>query len=92
MGEANSEGLIAVILAPACVRVREGGAKIDKVEVDRGCFACMLGGADGRTLYITAAEWRGFENMVGDARTGQLLGVVAPAPGAGWPSYASGTR
>ncbi|WP_245432982.1 hypothetical protein [Mesorhizobium sp. WSM3866] len=52
----------------------------------------MLGGADGRTLYITAAEWRGFENMVGDARTGQVLGVVAPAPGAGWPSYASGTR
>ncbi|PBB98188.1 SMP-30/gluconolactonase/LRE family protein [Mesorhizobium sp. WSM3862] len=75
-----------------CVRVREGGAKIDKVEVDRGCFACMLGGADGRTLFITAAEWRGFENMVGDARTGQVLGVVAPAPGAGWPSYASGTR
>lgn len=52
----------------------------------------MLGGADGRTLFITAAEWRGFENMVGDARTGQLLGVAAPAPGAGWPSYTSGTR
>jgi len=75
-----------------CVRVREGGAKIDKVEVDRGCFACMLGGADGRTLFIAAAEWRGFEHMVSDARTGQVLSVAVPAPGAGWPSYNSGTR
>ncbi|MEW6635132.1 MAG: SMP-30/gluconolactonase/LRE family protein [Pseudomonadota bacterium] len=75
-----------------CVRVREGGVKIDKVEVDRGCFACMLGGADGKTLFIAAAEWRGFEHMVSDARTGQVLSVAVPAPGAGWPSYSSGTR
>lgn len=75
-----------------CVRVREGGAKIDVVEVDRGCFACMLGGADGRTLFILAAEWRGFENMVGDARTGQVLSIAVSAPGAGWPAYNSGTR
>ncbi|WP_192256522.1 SMP-30/gluconolactonase/LRE family protein [Mesorhizobium silamurunense] len=75
-----------------CVRVHEGGAKIGRVEVDRGCFACMLGGAEGRTLFIAAAEWRGFEHMVSDARTGQVLGVAASAPGAGWPSYNSGTR
>jgi sugar lactone lactonase YvrE len=75
-----------------CVRVREGGVKLDRVEVDRGCFACMLGGAGGRTLFIAAAEWRGFEHMVSDARTGQVLGVAASAPGAGWPSYNSGTR
>ncbi|MGX8008680.1 SMP-30/gluconolactonase/LRE family protein [Mesorhizobium sp. ORM8.1] len=75
-----------------CVRVREGGAKVDRVEVDRGCFACMLGGADGRTLFILAAEWRGFEHMVSDARTGQVLSVAVASPGAGWPSYTSGTR
>ncbi|MDX8481961.1 SMP-30/gluconolactonase/LRE family protein [Mesorhizobium sp. VK24D] len=75
-----------------CVRVSEGGAKIDRVDVDRGCFACMLGGADGKTLFITAAEWRGFENMVSDARTGQVLSVAVSAPGAGWPAYNSGTR
>ncbi|RWD79436.1 SMP-30/gluconolactonase/LRE family protein [Mesorhizobium sp.] len=75
-----------------CVRVREGGAKIDRVEVDRGCFACMLGGTDSRTLFIAAAEWRGFENMVSDARTGQVLGVAVSSPGAGWPSYTSSTR
>lgn len=75
-----------------CVRVREGGEKIDRVEVDRGCFACMLGGSDGRTLFIAAAEWRGFENMVSDARTGQVLSAAVSVPGAGWPSYSSGTR
>ena len=75
-----------------CVRVCEGGAKIDRIEVDRGCFACMLGGAEGRTLFIAAAEWRGFDNMVSDARTGLVLSVAVSAPGAGWPSYNSGTR
>ncbi|TJW05742.1 MAG: SMP-30/gluconolactonase/LRE family protein [Mesorhizobium sp.] len=75
-----------------CVRVREGGMKLDRVEADRGCFACMLGGPDGRTLYIAAAEWRGFEHMISDARTGQVLSVEAPAPGAGWPAHSSGKR
>lgn len=75
-----------------CIRVREGGEKIDAVEVDRGCFACMLAGGDGKTLFILAAEWRGFEHMVSDARTGQVLSAAVSVPGAGWPSYASGTR
>jgi sugar lactone lactonase YvrE len=68
-----------------CVRVREGGEVLDTVEVDRGCFACMLGGDDGRTLFITAAEWRGPANMFDEPRTGQVLAVEAPAPGAGHP-------
>lgn len=68
-----------------CVRVREGGEVLSQVQFDRGCFACMLGGADGRTLYVVAAEWRGFEHMFDEARTGQLLSVVAPAAKAGWP-------
>ncbi|KRB31939.1 SMP-30/gluconolactonase/LRE family protein [Mesorhizobium sp. Root172] len=68
-----------------CVRVREGGEVLQTVTTDRGCFACMLGGADRQTLFIVAAQWRGFEHMVSDARTGQVLGVEAPAPGVGWP-------
>lgn len=75
-----------------CVRVREGGEVLQTVAVDRGCFACMLGGPDGTTLFIAAAEWRGFEHMVSDARTGQVLSAEAPAPGAGWPSYSPGIR
>jgi sugar lactone lactonase YvrE len=68
-----------------CVRVREGGEVLDTVEVDRGCFACMLGGADGRTLFITAAEWRGMEAAGGGATTGVLLAAEAPSSHAGRP-------
>ncbi|MBZ9905162.1 SMP-30/gluconolactonase/LRE family protein [Mesorhizobium sp. BR115XR7A] len=68
-----------------CVRVREGGDVLQTVTADRGCFACMLGAADRKTLFITAAEWRGFEHMTSEARTGQVLGIEAPAPGVGWP-------
>jgi len=68
-----------------CVRVREGGAVLQTIDVDRGCFACMLGGADKRTLFILAAEWHGFENMTDGSRTGEVLTAVVSAPGAGWP-------
>jgi sugar lactone lactonase YvrE len=70
-----------------CVRVREGGEVLDTVKLDRGCFACVLGGADRRTLFMVATEWRGMEKMaeVAQARTGQVLTHEAPAPGVGWP-------
>ena len=69
-----------------CVRVREGGKVLQTINVDRGCFACVLGGADGQTLFITAAEFAGPASMApGAPRTGQVLTAPAPAPGAGWP-------
>lgn len=40
-----------------CVRVREGGEVLDAVTCDRGCFACMLGGAGGNGLFIVAQQW-----------------------------------
>jgi sugar lactone lactonase YvrE len=68
-----------------CVRVREGGEVLQTVQLDRGCFACMLGGADKRTLFMMAAKWAGPANMFDEPGTGQVLTVKAPAPGAGWP-------
>ena len=68
-----------------CVRVREGGEVLQTIELDRGCFACMLGGADKRTLFLVATEWSGAANMFQGPRTGQILTVEAPAPGIGWP-------
>ncbi len=68
-----------------CVRVREGGEVLQTVAVDRGCFACMLGGADQTTLFVMANDWQGPENMSDGARTGQVLAVAAPARRAGWP-------
>ena len=71
----------------AVVRVREGGEVLDRVEHDRAIFAAMLGGQDGATLFLLAAEWRGVEHVdeAVAARTGQVLLTKAPAPGAGWP-------
>jgi sugar lactone lactonase YvrE len=70
-----------------CVRVREGGEVLQKVSVDRGCFACMLGGNARRTLFIVATEWRGMDKIeeVARNRTGQILSIPAPASGVGWP-------
>jgi sugar lactone lactonase YvrE len=68
-----------------CVRVREGGEVLQTIDLDRGCFACALGGADKRTLFMIANEWGGPESRAGGARMGQVLMVDAPAPGAGWP-------
>ncbi len=68
-----------------CVRVREGGEVLQTVNVDRGCFACMLGGADKKTLFFMAAEWHGFAKMRDGLGSGQVLAVDAPAPGVGWP-------
>jgi sugar lactone lactonase YvrE len=68
-----------------CMRVREGGDVLQAIAVDRGCFACMLGGADGRTLFLVANEWGGPEKMTDASRHGQVLTFGAPAPGAGRP-------
>jgi sugar lactone lactonase YvrE len=69
---------------PACVRVREGGQIVDRVDLERACFACALGGPDGRTLFMLVAEWRGVQKMAAlfSSRTGQVLTARAPAPGA----------
>jgi sugar lactone lactonase YvrE len=68
-----------------CVRVREGGAVLETHELDRGCFACMLGGVDGTTLFILAAEFTGFESMSHSPRTGQLLSVPVTSAASGRP-------
>lgn len=70
-----------------CVRVLEDGRVLETVTVDRGCFACMLGGAEKKTLFIISTEWRGMDKMgeVAQARTGQVLTFEAPSPHAGWP-------
>jgi sugar lactone lactonase YvrE len=70
-----------------CARIREGGDIIERIELDRSCFATMLGGPDRRTLFMLTAEWRGTEAVedVVAARTGQVLVADAPASGVGWP-------
>jgi sugar lactone lactonase YvrE len=68
-----------------CVRVKEGGEVLETIELDRGCFACMLGGPDRRTVFLISREWYGMDPAKG-AGTGQVLTARAPVPGAGWPA------
>jgi sugar lactone lactonase YvrE len=70
-----------------CARIREGGEVVDSIELDRACFAAMLGGPERRTLFMMTAEWRGTEGIQDaiKARTGRVLVADAPSPGVGWP-------
>jgi sugar lactone lactonase YvrE len=55
----DAEGAIwyATVPGQRCVRVAEGGEVLEVVSVDRGAFACMLGGHDGRTLHVVANHY-----------------------------------
>jgi sugar lactone lactonase YvrE len=70
-----------------CARIREGGQVLETIELDRSCFAAMLGGPHRQTLFMLTAQWAGTEGIdeVIKARTGQVLVADAPAPGVGWP-------
>jgi sugar lactone lactonase YvrE len=74
-------------MANDCARIREGGDVLERIDLGRPCFATMLGGPDGRTLFALTADWRGtmgIEDVI-EARSGQVLVIDAPAPGVGWP-------
>jgi sugar lactone lactonase YvrE len=82
----DAEGAIWVA-SPATnevLRVREGGEIVERIKADQGVFACMLGGADRRTLYVLTAS-SADPDAVGANRTGRIEAVRVDVPGAGLP-------
>ena len=70
-----------------CVRVAEGGEVLRTVDLDRGGFACMLGGTDAAYLYAVAAVWPGTAGLMTHTDwDGQVVRVPVESPGAGWPA------
>jgi sugar lactone lactonase YvrE len=69
-----------------CVRVTEGGMLVEERRAPDGlqCFACMLGGEDGRTLLVCAAPDFAEEARMA-AREGVLLSAEVDVPHAGRP-------
>ena len=67
------------------MRVVEGGEITDRIPTERGCFACMLGGADRRTLYLVTGDLTGDEATLLEQRPGRIESVRVEVPGAGWP-------
>jgi sugar lactone lactonase YvrE len=72
---------------PVVQRVAEGGTVLDTIDLDGACFACMLGGPDGTTLFLMVADWLGVERMgeLFASRTGRILTLDVPVPHAGHP-------
>ncbi|MFZ0919555.1 MAG: SMP-30/gluconolactonase/LRE family protein [Candidatus Dormiibacterota bacterium] len=68
-----------------CVRVAEGGEVLQSVDLDRGCFACALGGPSRTTLFMMATEWNGPAAMFAEPRTGEVVALEVSVAGAGWP-------
>ncbi|MGZ8692576.1 MAG: SMP-30/gluconolactonase/LRE family protein [Gaiellaceae bacterium] len=69
-----------------CVRVARGGAILDERTLPEGlrCFACMLGGEDGRTLAICAAPDYDERKRIA-SRDSVLLTARVDVPHAGLP-------
>jgi sugar lactone lactonase YvrE len=71
-------------LAPECFLVAEGGEVVDAVETFLPCFACMLGGPEGRHLFmLTAVD--STPSAASMARTGSVLVAEVDVPHAGLP-------
>jgi sugar lactone lactonase YvrE len=48
----------------AVVRVLDGGEVTHRVETELPCFACVLGGPEGRHLFLLCNEWEGIDRAV----------------------------
>ena len=83
----DAEGAVWYASVPGrqCVRVREDGTVLQRIQIDRGAFACILGGNDGKSLFITAAEWKGMDAIGDGSRSGQVLVAHVDVPHAGFP-------
>jgi sugar lactone lactonase YvrE len=67
------------------IRIREGGEIVDEVQGSHAfAYACMLGGADRRTLFVcTAPDHVPAKTLA--ARAGRIEAVTVDVPGAGLP-------
>jgi sugar lactone lactonase YvrE len=79
---------------PCCLRVADGGEVLDRIPLDQAGFACALGGANGRTLFMLTADWHMNEDFMDNLdrlttgpHTGQVLRTTVSAPSAGWPNH-----
>jgi len=79
---------VADAVGKACVRVLEGGAITDVIQLERGCYACALGGSDGRTLFLCTAA--GYDPGSMALCTGSIEMVRVSVPGSDYGAPAGG--
>jgi len=82
----DADGAIWVAnpVAPQCLRIAEGGQVLETIDTGQACFACMLGGDDGRTLFMLTADSSDHE-AAATQQTGKILVATVDSPRAGRP-------
>jgi sugar lactone lactonase YvrE len=75
---------IANPLAAECARIAEGGAVLDTIATSQNCFACMLGGDDGKTLFMMTAP-TSIPEIAAAAPKGRIETATVEAGHAGLP-------
>ena len=63
-----------------CVRVKDGGEITDTVVTQQRCYACVLGGADGRTLFLCTADGYDPASMAKHSGSIETVEVSIPGP------------
>jgi sugar lactone lactonase YvrE len=81
---ANGAIWVANALAPECALFAEGGKVLDVIATGDPCYACMLGGEDGRTLFMLTAPSSNHAAAAASPK-GKLLTSTVDAPHAGLP-------
>ena len=82
--DADGAVWVACPLTGRCLRVKEGGEVLDEVKGSyEFAFACMLGGADRRTLFLCTSSGSG--PAVAEKRDGKIEFVEVEVAGAGLP-------
>lgn len=75
---------IANPIAPECAKIAEGGEVLEVIATGDPCYACMLGGDDGTTLFMLTAP----TSLAHEARAsakGRILVAEVGSPHAGRP-------
>jgi sugar lactone lactonase YvrE len=79
--DADGNIWVANALAPECVLFAPGGEVLQEVSTSQNCYACALGGKDGRDLFMLTAvsSQRG---VASTQRSGRIETTRAGSPGA----------
>jgi sugar lactone lactonase YvrE len=75
---------VAIPIAPQCLRIAEGGEVLETIDTGQPCYACMLGGDDGKTLFMVTADSSDHAAAAG-TQTGRILVATVDSPRAGRP-------
>ncbi|MGD0192775.1 MAG: SMP-30/gluconolactonase/LRE family protein [Rhizomicrobium sp.] len=82
----DAEGAIWIAspLTPECVRIKQGGEIQEIINTGDPCYACMLGGADGKTLFMLTAK-TSIGHVAAQSPQGRVLTATVDVAHAGLP-------